>query len=253
MKVTTKLIAASVLAVQFLLAGCITSVDGDEPPEPKPEAAAQSHFELGIQYIQRERYDLAEHRLQRSIELFPMPEAYNALALVYEEVRQNLLAEEVYEKMIAEFPDFGRGYMNYSIFLCKYDRKDQIKSLIDRMLASDRTLAALGEISAAECYRANGDEAQAIVHYQRALEYEPYSAGALLPLAEIDISKGFIPEAKQKVDTVNNQIGYSARSVYLSILIAQELGNQLELRNLMRVMQTRYAGTEEAKILFGGA
>ncbi len=199
------------------LTGCITSVDGYERPKPKEDSVrAKSYFNLGVAYIQRKRYDLAEPKLRESINIKP-----------------------------------ELGYMNYYVFLCKYNRHNQIDAIAKTMQSQGKTFAALGQIAAGNCAFEKGRKEQAIAYYNRALQYEPYAAGALLPLAQINYDKGFVQEAKRQVDLVNNQVGYSARSVYLSVLINRELGNRLEERNFMQVLQTRFADSEEAQMLAG--
>lgn len=236
------------LASVLLLTACATGKT--RGTKDKLKDAAASYYELGIAYIQKGRFDMAEPRLQKSIDANPTPEAYNALALLYEEMHDNALAEETYQRLINAFPDYPRGYLNYNIFLCKYNRQHQIEALANKMAASNKEIAAIGEIAAGNCAFSRGNDEVAQVHYQRALKYEQYAAGALLPLAEIDLKRGFVKEAKERVDLVNNQIGYSARSVYLSILINRELGNHTEERRLMQILRTRYAGSPEANMIF---
>lgn len=236
----------------FFLTGCITTVDGKKPPKPKPKAAAKSYMELGVAYMRRNRYDLAEPKLQRSIASNPTPEAYNALALLYEETHNNQLAEETYTSLLKEFPNYPRGYLNYNIFLCKYDRVEQIASLAASMASRNKEIAAIGEIAAGNCALSKGDDVTAEHHYNNALQHEKYAAGALLPLANINLQKGFVAEAKAYVDTVNNYIGYSSQSLYLAILIARELGNALDERKMTRELMTRFPNSEEARNLSVG-
>lgn len=239
------------LLIATLLSGCVTSIDGKQPPEPKPKKAAQAYMELGVAYLQKGRYDLAEPKLQRSLATNPTAEAYNALALLYEGLHDNALAEETYKRLLADFPDYGLGYLNYNIFLCKYDRRSQIQQLAAQMASRGKDIAAIGQIAAGNCAFSKGDEVAAKRYYNEALTYEQYAAGALLPLAEIDLDGGFVAEAKRKIDKVNNYIGYSARSVYLSILVNRELGNRLDERKMMNVLRSRFAGTPEAINIFG--
>ncbi len=234
------------------LLGCITTVDGYQPPKPKADSIrAKSYFDLGVAYMERKRYDLAEPKFQYSIEIKPTAKAYNALAVLYEEQHANVLAEETYKRLLTQFPDFALGYMNYYVFLCKNDRVDQMRALSEKMQSKGKILAALGQIAAGNCAFEKGRKNQAIAYYHQALKYEPYSAGALLPLAQINYDKGLIEDAKRQVDLVNNQVGYSARSIYLAVLVNRKLGNGLEARKYLRVLQTRFAGTEEAKKLSG--
>lgn len=237
--------------VTLLMSGCITTLDGKKPPEPKPKEASKTYFDLGVAYMQKGRYDLAESKLQRSISLNPNPEAYNALAVLYEEQHDNALAEETYKMLVASFPDYGRGYLNYNVFLCKYDRRSQIEALAAQMATRTKEIAAIGQIAAGNCAMSRGDNSSAIRHYERALTFEQYAAGALLPLAEIDLKKGFVKEAKEKIDRVNNYIGYSPRSVYLSILADRELGNRLSERKMMQVLRNRFPRSAEAGLVFG--
>lgn len=235
------------LVMLVFVTGCVTETNGRKSSKSQLKKAADAYYELGIAYIQRKRYDLAEPKLQRSLSSKPTPDAYNALALVYETLHDNALAEETYQNLIREFPDYARGYLNYHIFLCKYDRLSQIEQLANAMSVHGKQIAAIGQIAAGNCALRKDNADLAIQHYQSALTYEPYAAGALLPLAEIDLKRGFVQEAKEKIDLVNNQIGYSARSVYLSILANRELGNHIEERKMLNVLRTRYANTAEAQ------
>ncbi len=239
------------LLATLLLSACVTNVNGRKSPDPKPEKAAEAYMKLGIAYMQKGRFDLAESKLQRSVQTKPSPEAYNALALLYEELHDNALAEDTYKRMVSEFPDYGLGYLNYNIFLCKYDRHTQIQQLAAQMASRGKDIAAIGQIAAGNCAFSKGDIVNAQNYYKKALAYEQYAAGALLPLAEIDLERGFVAEAKAKVDKVNNFIGYSARSVYLSILINRELGNRIAERQMVNVLRSRFAGSPEAAAIFG--
>lgn len=240
-----------ILVVTVVLSGCVARTDGNKASVPQPKKAAQAYLDLGVAYMQKGRFDLAEPKLQRSLLANPTSGAYNALALLYEQLHDNALAEDTYQRLIADFPDYGLGYLNYNIFLCKYDRHAQIQQLATQMASRGKEIAAIGQIAAGNCALSKGDTTTAQRFYNRALSYEQYAAGALLPLAEIDLERGFVAEAKSKVDKVNNYIGYSPRSVYLSVLVNRELGNHLEERKMINVLRSRFAGTPEAANIFG--
>ncbi len=245
-----KILVLGLGVVLMSLAGCITTVDGHQRPKPKEDnIRAKSYLDLGIAYMERKRYDLAEPKLRYSIQIKPSAEAYNALGVLYEEQHNNALAEETYKRLLAEFPDYDLGYMNYYVFLCKYDRQSQIEALSAKMKSKGRALAALGQVSAGNCAFDKGNKSRAQYYYQQALKYAPHSAEALLPLAQINYEKGLLKKAKQQVDLVNNLVGYSARSVYLSVLINRALGHRLEARNFLQVLKTQFAGSKEASMI----
>lgn len=239
------------VVITGLLTGCITTVDGYQAPKPKsPEVRAKAYFDLGAAYMGKGRYDLAEPKLQLSLQINPTGQAYNALAVLYEEQHENLLAEDTYKTLIKDFPNYDRGYLNYHIFLCKYDRQDQIFALNNMMTAKGEPLASLGEIAAGDCALNKGRLEKAKQHYNKALQFNPYAEGALLALAKINLQRGFVAEAKKQVDLANNQIGFSAESVYLSVLINRELGNLAAEKKFLQVMRTQFAGSPEATELF---
>lgn len=238
--------------VMLVLGGCITTVDGYQPPKQKsPEVRAKSYLDLGVAYMTRKRYDLAESKLFRSVEVHPTAEAYNALAVLYEEQHKNALAEEMYKKLIADYPEYALGYINYNIFLCKYNRFSQMGALSASAATRSKDIMILDQIAAGNCAVSKGDQNRAKQHYQKALTYDPHSSGALVPLAEMDLQRGFVEEAKKKIDLVHNYVGYSPRSVYLSVLIARELGHHVEARKMLQVIKNRYSNTPEAAELLG--
>ncbi|PIE45726.1 MAG: hypothetical protein CSA44_01900 [Gammaproteobacteria bacterium] len=237
--------------VLLMLSGCITSFDGRTPPKPKPKAAAKAYFQLGVNYMAKGRYDLAEIKLQKSIAIHSTAEAYNALAVLYEELHDNTLAEQIYQELLTRFPDYGRGYLNYLFFLCQYDRRSQIDTVLTEAAGKGREIAAISHIAAGNCALKNGDENEAKHQYQRALDYEQYAAGALLPLAEMHWKDKQFIKAKSQVDLVNNQIGYSARSLYLATLIERSLGHQQQARKMYQELIKRFPNSQEAKKLSG--
>lgn len=239
----------NISSICLLLTGC--AITESNRPKKDPSVAAKSYLKLGIAYFQRGHYNLAEPKLQRSIKNEPTPEAYNALALLYEEQHENSLAEQTYKELITKFPTYGRGYLNYNIFLCKYNRHSQIAALATQMATKGKDIAAIGHIAAGNCAMSKGKNAVAETNYKQALKYEQYSAGALLPLAEINLKRGFVGEAKKQVDTVNNYIGYSPRSIYLSILIERDLGNKANERKMTQALRNRFPNSPEAATIFG--
>lgn len=233
-----------------LSAGCTTTVTGNPAPAPNLDKAAQSYYELGIAYLQKERYDLAAQKLQRSLHAKPTAKAYNALALLYETRHDNALASATYQRLLADFPDYQRGYLNYHIFLCQTKRDVQRQQLTDAMMQRGGELAALGQIADGDCALRRDEADKAQPYYRRALDINPDATGALLSLAEIDLNRGKIVEAKAKVDRVNEVAGYSARSVYLSLLVNQQLGNAVEAQKMNHLLRTRFAHSPQARTFF---
>ena len=54
-------------AMTVLLSACVSTTTGNQPPEPDLEAAAVYNTELGRNYIQQGKYEIAMDRLQRAV------------------------------------------------------------------------------------------------------------------------------------------------------------------------------------------
>lgn len=242
---------AVLFLMSSLLSGCIVTVDGPQPPKKNHHAASKSYFELGAAYMQKGRYDLAEPKLLRSIKLHPNADAYNALAVLYEEQRKNLLAEENYSLLIKKFPFYARGYLNYSIFLCKYNRENQLTELVNHMKKNTKSIAALGQIAAGNCAIGKKRNAAARAFYTEALKFDRYAAGALLPLAELDMQAGLLGAAKDKVETVHNYIGYSEGSLQLAIRIAKKMDQPAVAKKMEAELISRFPNSPQAQQVSG--
>lgn len=249
----TKLIQTLVLALSVaFFQGCASNYANGEYNSENPDfqQAYQSYLQLGIAYMQKGRFDLAEPKLRRAIEIDSKPpEAWNALALLYEETRDIKSANTLYQKLIASHPDYSLGYMNYATFLCKFERDDERAALLRQMQGVSGMYAALAYISEGNCQMSRKNLNAAKQNYEQALHYDNQAAGALLPLAEIEIKNRNFTQASRYLTVVHTYVGYSAQSVYLGILAARGLNNRIEEENLMRMMRGSYSATEQAKSL----
>ena len=78
-------------------AGCVTSTTTSNVNfEPTGDAALQ-YYQLGARYYHRGSYELARERLKLALEIDPkMANAHYTLALTYEQLQNDRLAEEHY-------------------------------------------------------------------------------------------------------------------------------------------------------------
>ena len=245
------IIHAGLAAGLWVLAGCASMMDDSKPrAQPNYDKAYEENLALGARYLQMGRFDLAEPKLKRAIEINSQnPEAWNVLAVLYEEKRDIAAGYQVYEKLISSHPDYSLGYMNFATFLCKFDRESERQNLYGRMRAKGGEFATLSYIAEGNCERGRGRGGNAEGAYQRALAGDPQAAGALLPLAQIAIDKQDYASALRYLKVVHTYVGYSPDSVYLGILAARATGDSRMEEDLMRVMRGNYSNSPLAKEL----
>ena len=248
-------------AATVLLGGCSTfgfggsnNDDDNVPTVVKKKAdygqAYKDYVELGAQYLQMGRYDLAEPKLQRAIEIDSHPpEAWNILAVLYEEKRDIASGNQVYQKLIHSHPEYLLGYTNYATFLCKFDRDSEMKALLGQMRGRNAEFKAAAGIAEGNCMQRRGQSGTAENAYKQALAANPQAEGALLPLAQISLQKGDYAGALRYLRVVHTYVGYSPESVQLGIEAARKSGDTRMEEELVRVMRGNYKSTPEAKAL----
>lgn len=244
---------AAILFFAVLLGGCSTLRSGDqvkEPASPDYQKAYNDYIQLGAQYMRLGRYDLAEPKLKRAIEIDSRPpEAWNMLAVLYEQTRNISAGNQIYRKVIDSHPDYELGFMNYATFLCKFKREDERKALYAQMRNKSGDFSTLSYIAAGDCTRARNNFAGARRQYLKALEYDAYAAGALLPLADIAVNRKNYREAIKYLTVIHTYVGYSPESVYLAILAARGSGDAMLEKEMTRIMRGNYATTPQANSL----
>ncbi|MBV7434296.1 tetratricopeptide repeat protein [Cardiobacteriaceae bacterium TAE3-ERU3] len=230
-----------IVGIVALLSGCASTNSGSKV-KPDYERAYQDYLSLGAQYLQMGRYDLAEPKLKRAIEIDSEPaEAWNVLAVLYEEKGDIAAGYQVYEKLTTSHPDYALGFINFATFLCKFNRDPERQALYQRMRGKDQAFATLSYIAEGNCAQERGNNAGAVSAYEQALSYDRYAAGALLPLAEIALNQGDANTAQQYLRVVHTYVGYSPESIMLGIQAAQMLGDEREIQNLQRMLRANSA------------
>ncbi|SUO95867.1 tetratricopeptide repeat protein [Suttonella ornithocola] len=247
-----KLGLISILSATLFLNACTTTTTGKIPTEVKPDynRAYQDYLRLGAEYVQRGRYDLAEPKLKRAIEIDSRPpEAWNILAVLYEEKRDINSGNQIYQKLINSHPDYALGFMNYATFLCKFDRNPERQALYGKMRGKGNEFKVLSYIAEGNCAREHQQYSVAENAYRQALAYDNHAPGALLPLADMAVQSGNYQAAMNYLKVIHTYVGYSADSVRLAILAARGLGDVNQENEMMRVMRSNYQGTSQAKTL----
>jgi len=177
------LLAASVAA-------CVSTTSGPEKPKPTPGAAAHSHYTLGAQYYRNGNYELARDRLRQSIE-FDSSRAltWTTLALTYEALGNERLAEESYESAVRVAPRDFDVLNTYAVYLCRKQRYDDAQRYFDRAIrAPENDYAEITLTNAGVCMAQRPDVAAAEGYFRQALERNRNYAEALLQMSVLKFS-----------------------------------------------------------------
>ena len=164
---------------------CVTTTDGVERSEPTPEDAALSHYALGAQYYRNGSYELARDRLRQSLEFNPnRAVTWTTLALTYEALGNERLAEEAYTSAVDVAPRDFEVLNTYAVYLCRQNRQDEAARYFDRAIrAPTNDYAEITLTNAGVCMVQKPDLPAAEAYFRQALERNRNYGEALLQMS----------------------------------------------------------------------
>jgi type IV pilus assembly protein PilF len=211
----------------FLLSGCVSSTTtGSIEREPSGDAA-EYNYELGRNYLQNEKFELARDRLQRAIDIDPrMAKAYMALGMTYEALDNLRLATDSYEKAVRIAPRDFNILNSYAVFLCKQEDYTAARRYFDKAANhpenddAERTLTNAGL-----CMAQKPDLEAAEAFFREALERKSTYGEALLQLCLLKFQQQDYLGARAFLQRFMASHRTTAGVLFLAAEIEGKLGN----------------------------
>ncbi len=219
-----------------------------------PRERARIHTELAGAYYERGNLAVSLEELRIAIAADPSyAPAYNVLALVHADLRENDQAQANFERALrlnGTDPDVNH---NYGWFLCQTNREEQ--SLRYFLAAVRNPLYATPAKSyslAAGCALRKNREAEAQDFFERALRLDGNYVTAMIGLAQIRYKRGLLVESRALVTRYNQLVEPTAESLWLGVRIARKLGDQNAESSVASQMRRQFAATQEYQALLKG-
>ena len=236
----------------LLVTGCARMLG---PSSNSNEAnAAKLNLQLGVAYMQEGKFDVALEKLNKALALNErLPEAHNAIALLYEGTGQAALAEQHFQRAIELDANYTLAKMNYAQFLCTHNKPAEGESQFLVIATSppegSAEIAYGAYTGAAVCALAAADRQRADGYLRKALEVKPDGASALYQLANLYYLNGDYPKARAFLQRYHTQAGYSPESLWLGISIEDKLGNSSLRQEYTTLLLSKFADSDAARRL----
>ncbi|MDX1734783.1 MAG: type IV pilus biogenesis/stability protein PilW [Halioglobus sp.] len=221
--------AVHVLALGFVLAGCVTTVEGGFTEKASPEKALEQRVALARQYIGEGNWEFAKRNLELASEIDPRSaEVHEAFGLMYQRTGELELAQDHFARSISLDRNCSRCRNNYAAFLYSQEKyreaEQQLENVVKDTLYTQRPQAF---VNLGLCRLQLEDNAGADEAFSRALSMDRVNRIALLELAHLRYDAGDLASATRHYNSYRSLVRQqSARGLWLGIRIARDAGER---------------------------
>jgi type IV pilus assembly protein PilF len=231
------------------LTACSTNPAGSD--SQRARRIADTNLQLGIAYMREGDYDTAMVKLQKALEADPDSATVNGtLALLYENIGENQLAEKHFKKALQLSPKDPQTHNNYGQYLCRHGEYTQALEQF-KIAASDPLYPGIAAslTNAGICAGSIPDAKQAEEYFRKALEHDQNYAYALLQMADLMFTQGNNLAARAYIQRFDGVSKPSAESLWLGVRIESALGDASAAGGYALKLKNNFPKTKEADSL----
>lgn len=241
----------SILIFVALLSACTTQVKKSETGEPRnaAENRARIHTELGAAYYGAGQMSVAVQELKEAISADPdYAPAYAEIALVYMTLKEDVLAQQSFERALKIDPTDSSVNNNYGLFLCQRKReKDAMKYFATALKNPLYARPENAYTNSGVCAHLQGDDVKAEELLRKALALQPNQPQALYQLADIAFKRNDLTTARTLLNRHMQVSTPSVDALWLGVRIEQRLGNRTALASYGAQLNNRYPGAPQTR------
>ena len=245
-KIVTAVLPAFLIAA--VLAGC-AGMPAQEPS--KSRRMAEANVQLGVAYMRQGDLETALMKLQRALEQdSKLPSAHHSIAILYERLGKDVLAEEHYKTTLRLDPDDSKAHTNYGLFQCIRGHYAEAEAHFIKAAANPLYSDIPGALTnAGICAGRVPDQEKAESFFRQALERDPEYARALLQMARLTFSAGNHLSARAYLERFKAVTSHNAESLWLGVRIEDALGDKDASSSYALLLKNKYPDTQQARAL----
>lgn len=235
-----------VSAAALGLAACASS-----PREKKVHDAANYNMQLGMAYLNRGDLGLAKEKLDRAMAENPEdPNVHSAMAMLQDRLGHPDKADAEFKAALHLGPRDPDILNNYAVYLCRTGRTDEgVKTFEEAAHNALYRTPEAAYTNAGVCLRAAKRDTQAAMNFARALQIKPNFAEAAYQLADLDLERGEVAEAREQVDRFLGAFDATPDLLLIGVRITQKQGDRLAEERFARKLRLDFPGSEQARVL----
>lgn len=215
---------------------------------------AKLHTELASLYYSRGNMGVALEELRVAVAAdAAYAPAHGMFGVVYQELKENRLAEESFERALRLAPADPDINHNFGLFLCQSQREqDSIRYFMNAVSNPLYATPWRSYAAAGQCTMRTNNLKQAEDFLQRALKMDPDDPTATLQMGQVRFRQGALGDARRYVSRFNKLANPTAESLWLALRIERRLGQRIAETSYANQLRRRFPGSPEYQALQRG-
>jgi type IV pilus assembly protein PilF len=209
------------------------------------------YVRLAIAYMQEGQLGMALKKIKRGIELDSSNgEAHNVLAIIYQRLGENSLAEKHFGRASRLQPRNPYIRNAYGSFLCQQQRYDdadqQFRNALSNPLYKTPEVALT---NAGICAKQSGDAEKAEGYFRKALGLRGDYPQALIQMAQLSYDIGEPLSSRGYLQRFHQVTKHTPSSLWLAIQTERVLGDKDAVASYEMLLRGNFPDSEEMKLL----
>ena len=241
-----------ILATIFSLYGCSNSVKQDRDDADLKQASA-TNLQLGIGYIRRGQYEVAQKKLLKAIKQDSNNVvAYTTMAFLMMQINKMDEAEGYYLDALDIKGNDPELYNGYGTYLCRVGRVDDAMEQFQKAYEDPfYKTAYLSYANAGTCLLQAGNYKYAEKMLRQALKSQPELSGALISMAELSIKTKKFMSARAYIQRYHAINKPSAESLWVQVQAERSLGAKKHYYKYARQLLDEFPDSKQAGLVEG--
>ena len=247
----TLLLVACQSSTPTMVGGDQSRFADQQPRGSYLHSPAYINVQLAIEYMKNKEFGLALSKLKKAMAYNPnLAVAHTTLAVLYEEIGENTLAERHYKRSISLDANDPRLRNNYGQYLCRHHNEREGIKQFD--LAADNPLYASPYIplsNAGACAMRINELAQAEQYFRRALQKQPKLAPVLFNMMRLSLKQGNYLQGRAYLQRYTAVAKHTADSLWNGYQIEKNLGDKAATANYAVRLKSRFPNAAQTRLL----
>ncbi|MGJ0484871.1 MAG: type IV pilus biogenesis/stability protein PilW [Methylomicrobium sp.] len=210
---------------------------------------SETYYQLGVRYMDLNKLEEAKANLERAIdEDSHNAKAHNALAFLYERLRQYDDAQDEYETALKIKPDDFGTLNNLGRFWCEHGQPEKGLALLinagDNPMNEHQWLALT---NAGRCELTQNHNAEAETFFRKALDLNNSYAPALAAMQKISYQKNDLWPAKAFLARYLSVAAHTPETLFIGYYTERAMGNKTSAEEYRTLLLEKFPNSSEAK------